>query len=127
MLLIGNQFSGVMSVLWVGAHVGKCRQATRRIVHPYAGTLLARLQVTWASMVYHGEEGYTQNCKKIVDVARKLADGMNPCDHFIESDRGKSGSELDRCCTALKVAGIVASLCQVFKSLFLSICRYPQD
>ena len=38
---------------------------------------LSILQATWAALVYHGEDGYIDATKKMVTVARQLADGSS--------------------------------------------------
>ncbi len=52
--------------------------------HPFTHTSLT-LQATWAALVYHGETGYTDACKKVVDTARKIAEGAIRVDFFVWS------------------------------------------
>jgi len=47
--------------------------ATPTIAGSRPGSLVA---ATWAAMVYHGESGYVESTKKMVTVARQLADGI---------------------------------------------------
>lgn len=75
---------------WSGGVYGK-QQRHRVSLAIYTGTLTTKVSgtstlagsrpgalvaATWASLMYHGLEGYTRKCRKVIEATRALAEGI---------------------------------------------------